>query len=168
MPPFMIGIFDQFLNSKTLQDYPHMYRIGQKDILYNNKVFAGVIGTAVSQSLIMFLMWRGILGESVLLGDGRVIDIWAFGAMIYVTDLMSVTMKACLMIDSWVSFTAYVLFGSLAAFFVVFPCYSIIGVYLNISPQLYNINYALFEPSVFWLGIILVPVTANLRDLTWK
>lgn len=126
------------------------------------------IATSLIHSLTIFFTWKWTLGDSAIMPDGRVVDIWAWGTMVFATDLISVTMKACLIINSWVSFTMYVIFGSLAAFFVIFPPYAVIGSLLNISPQLYNTNFAVFRSPAFWFGLLLIPILVILRDVVWK
>jgi phospholipid-transporting ATPase len=163
-----MGIFDQFLSARILDSYPQLYRIGQRDTFYNNRIFISSIATSLVHSLTIFYFWRWIFGESVINQDGHSADLWVFGSMVFATDLISVTLKATLLINSWVTITAYVLFGSLAAFICIFPIYAVVGPSLRISPELFNINHALFTSLVFWLGLILVPVIVNLRDFAWK
>lgn len=121
IPAFVVGIFDQFVSARLLERYPGLFRFGQTDTFYNNYVFLGSVGAAITHSCTIYLMWKLTLGESAILPGGLVADNWAWGQMVFATDLITVTMKACLLITTWVSFTAYSLFGSLLAFFVLFP-----------------------------------------------
>jgi len=52
--------------------------------------------------------------------DGRAIDNWAFGIMIYTSDLLTVMLKACLVVDTWVVLTMLAVFGSFFIYFVLF------------------------------------------------
>jgi phospholipid-transporting ATPase len=126
LPPFFMGIFDQYLNARVIDSYPQLYRLGQRDTFYNNRIFISSIATTLLHSLIIFYCWKWSLGDSVVHQNGRTVDIWAFGVMVYATDLVAVSLKACLYVNSWVSFTAYVLAGSVVAYMVIFPIYAIV------------------------------------------
>lgn len=61
-----------------------------------------------------------IVGETTVLIDGNTIDNWAFGVMIYTSDLLTVMLKACLVVDTWVVLTMVAVFGSFLIYFVLF------------------------------------------------
>lgn len=168
LPPFVMGIFDQYLNARVMDSYPQLYRLGQRDTFYNNRVFISSIGTTLIHSLIIFYCWKWALGESVVHQNGLGLDVWTYGVMVFATDLVSVTLKGTLMVNSWVSFTAYVLFGSVGAFMIIFPIYAAIFPLFGISAELYSINTRLFTTAVFWFGLLLIPFIVNLRDFAWK
>ncbi|KAI8910338.1 hypothetical protein EDD86DRAFT_205155 [Gorgonomyces haynaldii] len=167
-PPLAIGIFDQFLSARVLDRYPQLYRLGQTDTFYNNAVFLGWVANSFIHSLFIFFIWKAFLGESDIMPNGRVIDNWAWGSMVYATDLVTVLLKACLIVDLWVWVTALFVFGSLGAFFVLFPTYAVVGNLLVVSPELFNVNLPIFTTPSFWLALIIVPVAVNLRDFVWK
>lgn len=118
--PFAIGLFDQFVSARILDRYPPLYRLGQKSIFYNHGVFWGWIATSFVQSAILFFFWMLIVGDATILIDGKAIDNWSFGIMIYTSDLLTVMLKACLVVDTWVVLTMVAIFGSFLIYFVLF------------------------------------------------
>lgn len=117
----MIGVFDQYVSARILDRYPQLYRLGRGDVFYNHKVFIGWIANSFFHSLALFYLWAYTIGEGSILSEGRVIDNWAFGTMVYFTVIITVLTKHCLIIDSYVSFTVIAIFGSFAGFFLLFP-----------------------------------------------
>ncbi|KAJ3278349.1 hypothetical protein HK104_002419 [Borealophlyctis nickersoniae] len=165
--PIVLGIFDQYVSARMLDRYPQLYHLGQKSQFYNHKVFFSWFLNSVYHSLFIFYAWMFVLGEGVLTGNGLLQDNWSWGEMVYTTVLCTIGWKAVLVVDTWVKFTWVAIFGSVAAFLVLFPLYSLVGP-LFISPELLGINQPMFQSPVFWFGILLIPIAANLRDLVWK
>src|SRR3954471_14306983 len=54
MPPFAIGIFDQYVSARMLDKYPQMYSLGASNEFFNQKKFWGWFGNAVFHSLVLF------------------------------------------------------------------------------------------------------------------
>jgi phospholipid-transporting ATPase len=121
LPPVAIGIFDQYVSARILDRYPQLYQLGQSDTFYNHKVFLGWIVNSFLHSLLLFYFWSFILGPGDILSGGRTTDNWVFGSMVYVTTLMVVLIKHCLIVDSWVGLTTFAIFGSVAVFMLAFP-----------------------------------------------
>ncbi|KAJ3323832.1 hypothetical protein HDV06_001202 [Boothiomyces sp. JEL0866] len=169
LPPIAIGIFDQYISAQVLFKYPSMYRNGQDDKFYNHKSFLKWIVNAIIHSLLLFYLWTLILGDSDILANGLVSDNWVFGIMVYTTTLMTVMFKHCLIVDLFNFWTLLAIFGSLAAFFILFPIYalSFLGPKL-ISKELFNVDWPLFYSVTFWLSLLVLPITINLRDFAWK
>ncbi|KAH7903972.1 hypothetical protein BJ138DRAFT_50010 [Hygrophoropsis aurantiaca] len=39
LPPFVIGIFDQFVSARILDRYPRLYALGQKNVFFTKTAF---------------------------------------------------------------------------------------------------------------------------------
>ncbi|KAJ8322920.1 hypothetical protein BDV3_006798 [Batrachochytrium dendrobatidis] len=166
LPPIAIGVFDQFVSARVLDRYPQMYQLGQRNSFYNHTIFFGWLFNSFVHSAAIFFIWMYILGDSDTLSDGRVVDNWTFGSMVYATNLLTVMIKACLIADHWVKVTFISIFGSFIAFMILFPLYVLINPVT--SPELRNLIYPMFTNANLWLALILIPVVVNLRDLVWK
>jgi phospholipid-transporting ATPase len=166
--PMAIGIFDQFLNARMLDKYPQLYKLGQTNEFYNIRTFWAWISNSFFQSLIMFYGFAWINHEGGIMPDGMTMNNWGFGEMIYTTDLICITLKAALIVDTWVNFTYFAIFGSISLWFFFFPIYTIVGPLVKIGSELQGVNKPIFESAAFWFGIILIPFVANLRDYVWK
>ncbi|KAH6565483.1 hypothetical protein BASA62_007225 [Batrachochytrium salamandrivorans] len=127
LPPIAIGVFDQFVSARVLDRYPQMYQLGQRNAFYSHTIFFGWLLNSFIHSAAIFFIWMFILGDSDTLSDGRVVDNWAFGSMVYATNLLTVTVKACLIADHWVKITFISIIGSFVSFMVLFPLYIFIN-----------------------------------------
>jgi phospholipid-transporting ATPase len=163
-----IGVFDQYVNSRMLYRYPQLYKLGQDSFFYSNKTFFGMIGTCFWQSIIIYYGLSLAFGESAINQSGYTSNNWVMGEMIFTADLISITIRAAIVVTIWNKFTLFAVFGSIALWFVLFPIYGVVGPPIRVGPELQGMIPILFSSAVFWFGIILVPVAATLRDYTWK
>jgi phospholipid-transporting ATPase len=117
----------------------------------------------------MYYCFTQIYGEGAMLANGNVMNNWGLGEMIYCSDLITITMKAALVVDTWTRFTYFALFGSIGIWFVLFPSYVKLGELITRNGhELTGLNNVIFLAPAYWLGILLVPIVANLRDYVWK
>lgn len=114
-------MFDQFVSARTLDKYPQMYKMGQASTFYNHKVFFGWIVNSFMHSLGLFYFWAWAMGDGDILQDGRTIDNWAFGTMVYTSTLFTVLIKHCLIADTFTALTHIAFFGSPVLFILLFP-----------------------------------------------
>jgi phospholipid-transporting ATPase len=168
LPPIVIGMFDQYVSARVLDKYPQMYRLGQSDTFYNHKVFLGWIFNSFFHSLCLFYFWAYSNGDGDILANGLTNDNWSFGTMVYITTLLTVLLKHCLIIDSFVGLTTFAFVGSIAGFMLLLPIYIIVGPLVKFSPELFNLNNAVFWTPNFWLALLVFPILINVRDFTWK
>ncbi|KAJ3327112.1 hypothetical protein HDU76_012352 [Blyttiomyces sp. JEL0837] len=168
LQPVAIGIFDQYVSARMLDRYPQLYKLGQRSEFYNHTAFWSWIGNSFFHSLIMYYTMAWIYGEDTMLSDGRIANNWLFGQMVYTTDLITITWKAALIVDTWVRFTFIAIFGSIGLWFFLFPIYATVAPMIPFSAELDGIIPPMMGSASFWFGIILVPIIANLRDFVWK
>ena len=168
LQPVAIGLFDQYVSARMLDRYPQMYRLGQRSEFYNHGTFWAWIINSFFHSIIMYYSISMIYGEDTMLSNGHVANNWFLGQMVYTTDLITITWKAAMIVDTWVRFTFVAIFGSIGLWFVAFPFYSTVGPMIPISEELYGLIPPMFSSAGFWCGIILIPVLANTRDFIWK
>ncbi|KAJ3122446.1 hypothetical protein HK098_002819 [Nowakowskiella sp. JEL0407] len=166
--PIAIGIFDQFVSARMLDRYPQLYTIGQKSEFYNDRAFWAWILNSFFHSLLMFIFFTTIYGDSTILPDGRNANLWLLGSMVYTTDVIVITLKAGIISDHFVKFTYIAILGSVALWFVVFPIYATVAPMIPFSEELNGVVAPMFTSAVFWTSILLVPITALIRDFAWK
>lgn len=166
--PIAIGVFDQFLTSRMLLKYPNLYHNGQTNAFYNATSFWAWIGNSFFHSLFIYYCFSALYGEGQMLGNGDIANQWVLGQMVYTAELITITVKAALVIDTFVNFTAFALLGSIAFWFIGLPVYAIIGPQVGVGNELLGLNSPLFGSPSFWLGIFIIPLAANLRDFIWR
>ncbi|KAI8095529.1 hypothetical protein BDF21DRAFT_406112 [Thamnidium elegans] len=170
LPPMAIGIFDQFASARLLDKYPQLYMLGQKNEFFNQKRFWGWIMNAVSHSALLFFLGMAAFRQDGVFDDGWSGGQWWVGTTIFTATLATILWKAALITDIWTKYTFIAIPGSMGIWFIFMPLVSYVGPllpwgifmeYVGIVPRLFgNVNY--------WLFIILVPFTCNLRDFLWK
>ena len=56
LPPFVIGVFDQFVSARVLDRYPQLYMLGQQNVFFTSKAFWMWIGNALYHSLVCLIL----------------------------------------------------------------------------------------------------------------
>jgi phospholipid-transporting ATPase len=145
-----------------------MYKLGQRAEFYNHKTFSSWIANCFLHSLLMYNTMKVIYTEAQMLGDGRVATTWLFGQTIYTIDLITITLKAALIVDTWVRFTFIAIFGSIGFWYIAFPAYCYVGPLGRISEELFGLVPPMFGSATVWLAMLIVPIITNMRDFVWK
>lgn len=114
LPPFVIGVFDQFVSARILDRYPQLYMLGQSNAFFTKTAFWLWIGNALYHSIVctssfpnptddVYQFWQVAFGFSVILfwGDlkqstGYDSGHWFWGTMLYLVVLLTVLGKAAL------------------------------------------------------------------------
>lgn len=52
LPPFVIGVFDQFVSARILDRYPQLYTLGQENVFFTKTAFWLWIANALYHSLV--------------------------------------------------------------------------------------------------------------------
>ncbi|KAJ2063155.1 aminophospholipid translocase [Coemansia sp. S146] len=167
LPPFAIGVFDQFLNARSLDRYPEMYKMGQRGVFFNVKAFWGWAINAFYHSIILFFLGTVIVFNDIE-SDGLVGGHWVYGVTIYTAVLTTVLLKAALITNMWTKWTVVAIPGSLALWFIFLPIYALIAPKLRTSTEYDGIVSHIYPNVKFWLAIILLPVLCMTRDYGYK
>lgn len=168
-PPFVIGIFDQFVTSRLLDRYPQLYRLGQKGQFFSVTIFWGWVLNGFYHSAVTFigsiLFYR--YGDALNMG-GITSDHWSWGVAIYTTSVIIVLGKAALITSQWTKITFLAIPGSLLFWLVFFPFYSAVFPRVSVSKEYYGIVKYVYGSATFWFMCLVLPVFALMRDFIWK
>ncbi|KAJ1902401.1 aminophospholipid translocase [Kickxella alabastrina] len=167
MPPFAIGVFDQFLNARSLDRYPEMYKMGQSGVFFNVRAFWGSAINAFYHSVILFFLGTMILFDDTE-GDGMVGGQWVYGVIIYTSVLTTVLLKAALITNMWTKWTVVAIPGSLLLWFGFLPIYAVIAPKFRTSTEYEGIILHIYANPRFWLTVILLSVLCMVRDYGYK
>lgn len=167
-PPFVMGIFDNYINVRMLDHYPQLYTLGQNGEFFNVRRFWGSFVNAVFHSIIAYYFVRAIYGPGTVLDDGTSGGNWYFGIAVYAVVLAIVNIKAAILTNLWVSFTFAAIVGSFGLFLFTFPIYSTLLPLLKIAVEYRGFATKLYGNAFFWMCIILVPTACVIRDLVYK
>ncbi|KAI5207027.1 phospholipid-translocating P-type ATPase [Aureobasidium subglaciale] len=168
MPPFVLGIFDQYVSARLLDRYPQLYQLSQKGVFFRMHSFFSWVANGFYHSLILYfvseLIWLYDLPQS----DGKIAGHWVWGTALYTAGLITTLGKAALITNLWTKYTVIAIPGSLVVWFVFLPIYATVAPKLGFSMEYAGVVPRLFPSLAFWLTIIVTPVLCLLRDYAWK
>ena len=168
MPPFVIGIFDQYVNARLLDRYPQLYQLSQKGVFFRTHSFWSWVGNGFYHSLILYFVSELIWWDDGVLPNGKIAGHWVWGTSLYTAALVTVLGKAALITNIWTKYTVIAIPGSLAIWFIFLPVYATVAPKLGFSEEYVNILPVLFTTPAFWLMAVVLPALCLLRDFAWK
>ena len=168
MPPFVLGIFDQFVNARLLDRYPQLYQLSQKGVFFRTHNFWSWVGNGFYHSLILYFVGQLLYWNDHVLPDGKIAGHWVWGTSLYTAGLVTVLGKAALITNMWTKYTVIAIPGSLLVWFIFLPVYAIVAPKLNFSTEYINILPVVLTDPSFYLMMVVLPVLCLLRDFAWK
>ena len=168
-PPIAIGLFDQNCKAETRMNIPELYISSQKSDSFNNKVFWRWIMLAVIHSMVLYFVPMGVFKYGVVWSNGKTGDYLVIGNIVYTCVILTVSVKALLILDSWNSMTSLSIFGSIALWFLFLVVYSYFWVMgLPLAANMAGIIELIGISPMFWFCMLLVPFLALLPDICGK
>ncbi|KAE9970963.1 hypothetical protein BLS_004676 [Venturia inaequalis] len=168
LPPFIIGIFDQFVSARLLDRYPQLYQISQKGLFFKMHSFWSWVANGFYHSLIMYIASELIFGWDLPQSDGKTAGHWVWGGALYTAALLTVLGKAALVVNIWTKYTVIAIPGSFVLWMVFLPVYAQVAPMLNFSTEWVGINGRMWTSPVFWGMALVLPPLCLLRDFAWK
>lgn len=169
LPPFILGVFDQFVSGRLLERYPQLYKLGQRGKFFSVRIFWSWVINGFYHSAVVFigtmLFYR--YGSSLDM-HGEVADHWSWGVTIYTCSMLIVLGKAALVTNMWTKFTLIAIPGSFAFWLVFFPIYGSAFPYAKVSREYFGVVPHVYRSGVFWLSLLVLPFFALIRDFVWK
>lgn len=168
LPPFVLGIFDQFVNARLLDRYPQLYQLTQKGLFFRRHNFWSWVGNGFYHSLILYYGSILIYWDDGVLSDGKIAGHWVWGTAMYSAGLITVLAKAALITNIWTKYTVIAIPGSVAIWFIFLPIYAYVAPMLNFSTEYVNTLPIIMSSPTYWLTIIALPAVCLIRDFAWK
>jgi phospholipid-transporting ATPase len=169
LPPFVLGVFDQFISARLLDRYAQLYQLGQKGVFFNVRHFWEWILNGFYHSLILFIgsIYTYKWGQA-LSGDAMIADHWTWGTALYTACVLTALGKAALITSMWNKFTVIAIPGSFLLWLGFFPAYATIAPMVNVSTEYRGIVKHLYPTVTFWAMVVVLPFMCLLRDICWK
>lgn len=168
LPPFAMGIFDQFISARLLDRYPQLYQLGQKGVFFKMHSFFSWIANAFYHSLIIYIACELIWWSDLVQQDGKIAGHWVWGTGMYTAVLVTVLGKAALVTNTWTKYHVMAIPGSLVIWMIFIPVYGTLLPMAHISQEYIGVVPRLFSSPVFWLQIVVLPILCLVRDYAWK
>ncbi|KAH8704685.1 hypothetical protein GQ44DRAFT_507624 [Phaeosphaeriaceae sp. PMI808] len=167
-PPFVIGIFDQFVSARLLDRYPQLYRLSQSGVFFRMHSFWSWVANGFYHSLILYFGSQAFILWDWPQWDGRNAGHWVWGTAAYTANLATVLLKASLITNIWTKYTFLAIPGSFLLWFILMPIYAIVAPKVNISNEYIGVIERLFPDPRFWAMVIVLPPLCLIRDFAWK
>ncbi|KAK9469767.1 hypothetical protein V1512DRAFT_256974 [Lipomyces arxii] len=167
-PPFVLGVFDQFVNARLLDRYPQLYQLGQKSTFFNVRTFWAWIMNGFYHSILLYVGAELVYYNSSKELNGTVADHWVWGTSLYTACILTVLGKAALITNLWTKYTVIAIPGSLILWLIFFPIYSTVAPLVNVSTEYRGVLPNMYGSLVFWAMSLLLATACLLRDFTWK
>ncbi|XP_075885168.1 phospholipid-transporting ATPase ID-like [Nelusetta ayraudi] len=157
LPVLGLSLFDQDVNDRWSFQYPQLYGPGQKNILFNKKVFLRcVLHSCFTSLLVFFIPWAAM--QDTVRDDGKdIADYQSFAVLAQTCLLVVVSVQLCLDTNYWTAVNQFFIWGSLAAYFAVTFTMCSNGIYFILTsafPFVGTAGNSLNQPNV-WLTILL-------------
>jgi phospholipid-transporting ATPase len=79
-----------------------------------------------------------------------------------------VSLKAGMETKSWTLFTHLAIWGSIVLWVVFLVVYSFLWRSLPLGAEMLGIAWMVFSSPVFWIALVLIPITTLLPDILFK
>ncbi|KAF2180727.1 phospholipid-translocating P-type ATPase [Zopfia rhizophila CBS 207.26] len=168
MPPFVLGIFDQFVSARLLDRYPQLYQLSQSGVFFKMHSFWSWVANGFYHSLILYFASQGFILWDWPQGDGKNAGHWVWGTALYTAALATVLGKAALITNIWTKYTFLAIPGSMAVWFIFLPIYATVAPKLNFSLEYVGVIQRLFPDPTFWAMLVVLPALCLIRDYAWK
>ncbi|CAL8304183.1 unnamed protein product [Boreogadus saida] len=165
MPPLAMGMFERCCQKETMLRHPELYRTSQEAQGFNAKVFWCHCLNGLLHSAVLF--WLPLLAfrHDTVSWNGRTTDYLLLGNMVYTCVVVTVCLKAGLETASWTVFSHVALWGSIALWLLFFWLYSNLWPSIPLAQDMPGQAEMMYTSGVFWMALLLVPVTALLLDV---
>jgi phospholipid-transporting ATPase len=167
-PPFVIGIFDQFVSARLLDRYPQLYKLSQSGVFFRMHSFWSWVANGFYHSLILYFGSQAFILWDWPQWDGRNAGHWVWGTASYTANLATVLLKASLITNIWTKYTVLAIPGSMLLWFILMPIYAVVAPKANISNEYVGVIERLFPDPRFWAMVIVLPPLCLVRDFAWK
>ncbi|RMZ95597.1 putative phospholipid-transporting ATPase IA isoform X3 [Brachionus plicatilis] len=104
----------------------------------------------------------------MVLNDGTIGDYLFMGNHVYTYCVIVVCLKSGLETDSWTWITHLSIWGSIGFWFIFSLIYSQIWTWTGLAPEMSGMAPNVYRCSIFWMGLIFVPILVLLPDFIYK
>jgi phospholipid-transporting ATPase len=168
MPPFVFGIFDQFISARLLDRYPQLYQLSQSGAFFKMHSFWSWVANGFYHSLVLYFCSQAFMLWDWPQEDGKNAGHWVWGTALYTTALATVLGKAALITNIWTKYAVLAIPGSMIVWFIFLPIYATVAPMVNVSTEYQGVIHRLFPDARFWAMLVVLPALCLVRDFAWK
>lgn len=167
-PPFAMGLFDRLCSCESMLRFPVLYKSSQNSEFFNVKIFWFWCINSIYHSILLFWMTVLALQQDSAFKDGKVGDYLFLGNMVYTYVVITVCVKAGFEMAAWTWLCHAAIWGSIISWFLFLAIYPHMWPNVDLAPEMVGMDKYVYGCGIFWIGLILIPITTLLRDVIWK
>jgi len=168
LQPFAIGIFDRPFEKEMMYENPSLYRTTQKSLDFNSVVFWKMVVNALWISALLFFLPTYVFGECSLLPSGKMHGYLFLGNFVFTYVVITVSLKALLLMDSWNICSHVSVWGSIAFWFLFCVVYQYMWPATSFGDFFFRIFWNIAMSPHFWFGCLMFPFVALFSDVMFK
>ncbi|KAI1625085.1 phospholipid-translocating ATPase [Exophiala viscosa] len=170
LPPFAMGVFDQFISARLLDRYPQLYQLTQKGLFFRMHSFWSWVANGFYHSILAYIFSSYFFYDDLILSNGKIGGHWLWGTSTYTAILLVVLGKAALITNVWTKYTVIAIPGSFVIWLALIPAYSYAAPNIGkgFSTELEGIIPVMFTSPAFYALCLVLPPVCLLRDFAWK
>ena len=169
-PPMAIAIFERPYPKKYLLQVSKVYQLGQDGQKYNVKLFVYYIINSIYHSLFLFFLVSTTLLKDNQ-NDGTSIGLEMVGHIVYACTMVLCTFKCQTEVTGLTIMHIFLTYIGVVLWFTFHAIYSKLlrmGIVFNGSVRMAEMASNTFTSNIFWLCVLVFPVTVAIPDFLWK
>ncbi|CAH0561274.1 unnamed protein product [Brassicogethes aeneus] len=168
LPPFAMGLFDRDCNAQQMLDNPHLYKPSQSGQMFNIKVFWLWVINGMVHAAVLFWLTLYMADHDIMWMSGFEGGYLVFGNCVYTYVVVTVCLKAALVMNTWTWLTHCAIWGSIVMWFIFIIIYSFFWPLLPVGAIMCGMIFMLFTTAVFWFGLFLIPIITLIPDIIFR
>jgi magnesium-transporting ATPase (P-type) len=177
LPVMAIAIFDRDLKANVAEDFPQLYKQGQKRRFFSFSIFAAYVLNSIFHSFVCFIIPMYAYYNTAMHYDPSLLGV---GIVIYTCVVVVVTVKVSLETASWTFINFIVVGVSLLSWWIYIIIYSNLYLILGVGREnkwdwflakewYYPTDgWVVMGDGLFWLTVLITVAIACLRDFAFK
>lgn len=164
LPVMFLGVLDQPLDKRTLQNMPLAYTY-QRRAIFTNAFFWGWVFRSLAHGLLCFAIPVLLLADQDIESEGDIRGLWFVSTTSFFAASLAPSFLILLLMTSVSALHKITIIVSIGAVFFFVP---ILNMFIELNPNLYGVVNHMFHSSMFWLTLIITLSIIVLSEMAWQ
>ncbi|XP_078379616.1 phospholipid-transporting ATPase ID-like isoform X2 [Oculina patagonica] len=167
-PIVFLAVLDQDVSETSCSKYPRLYIPGQKNLLFNKKIFFMSLLYGTLTSLAIFFISYGVFSDRISSDGLENSSVSFFGTVVAAILVVVVNIEISFLTQYWTWINHFFIWGSIIFYFVFYFAFYAEFVF-NLFPQnhYYGMQFEVYGNGAFWFCLILVLVVCITPRLSY-
>jgi len=167
-PIVFLAVLDQDVSETSCSKYPRLYIPGQKNLLFNKKIFFMSLLYGTLTSLAIFFISYGVFQDRIANDGLETSSVYFFGTVVAAILVVVVNIEISFLTQYWTWINHFFIWGSIIFYFVFYFAFYAEFVF-NLFPQghYYGMQFEVYGSGAFWFCLFLVLVVTITPRLSY-